>query len=245
MRAGFFSLTLLTLALLPASQARAGVACATDCSELDTACKRGVCNIESGQCGTTPRPDATPCDDAVACNGSDVCISGLCIGHQGDQCLAGPPCRNRCQIASGQCRVAPGTPCNDGSACTTDETCNANQQCTGTEKTCPVGTVCEPTDGSCNAPDSCEQDEDCDPICQACAEDGTCVQRCGDSSGGPGITATDALGVLQAAVALISCPVCVCDVNSDSNVTASDALAVLRRAVGLQQELNCPLNAAT
>jgi hypothetical protein len=54
------------------------------------------------------------------------------------------------------------------------------------------------------------------------------------------VTATDALFVVQAAVNLVSCELCVCDVDGSSTVTATDALVVLRLVVGLTAELLCP-----
>lgn len=53
-------------------------------------------------------------------------------------------------------------------------------------------------------------------------------------------TAKDALIFLRAAVALESCPVCVCDVDASGAVTSSDASLVLKRAVGDSVTLNCP-----
>jgi Tol biopolymer transport system component len=53
-------------------------------------------------------------------------------------------------------------------------------------------------------------------------------------------TASDALFLLQAAVGLQTCELCVCDVNDSGNVTASDALAALGFAVGQAIELSCP-----
>jgi hypothetical protein len=54
------------------------------------------------------------------------------------------------------------------------------------------------------------------------------------------VTATDALFALQAAVGLISCELCVCDVNNSTAITASDALAILAAAVGQAITLTCP-----
>ncbi|MFN2425051.1 MAG: hypothetical protein ABR587_01245 [Candidatus Binatia bacterium] len=53
-------------------------------------------------------------------------------------------------------------------------------------------------------------------------------------------TTTDSLYVLNAAVEVLPCNICVCDVNSSSTITASDALLVLQGAVGLPVTLDCP-----
>jgi hypothetical protein len=63
---------------------------------------------------------------------------------------------------------------------------------------------------------------------------------CGDVTGDGVLTATDALGVLRAAVDLFVCALEVCDFDGSGTVTASDALAVLRAAVGLEAEPACP-----
>lgn len=59
-------------------------------------------------------------------------------------------------------------------------------------------------------------------------------------SGGDKPTASDALRALKAAVGTASCPLCVCDVNSNGSVAAADALAILRAAVGVATPLVCP-----
>ncbi len=55
------------------------------------------------------------------------------------------------------------------------------------------------------------------------------------------ITASDALAILKAAVGLLSCELCACDVDDSGMITATDALTVLGVAVGLGNTLDCPL----
>lgn len=62
---------------------------------------------------------------------------------------------------------------------------------------------------------------------------------CGDPDGSGALTATDALSILQTAVGIRACALCICDVDSTGAVTATDALRVLRIAVGLPLELAC------
>jgi hypothetical protein len=64
------------------------------------------------------------------------------------------------------------------------------------------------------------------------------ADTCGDPNGG-GITATDALILLQGAVAIGACEPCICDVDGSGTVSATDALIVLRIAVGQQVTLMC------
>ena len=62
---------------------------------------------------------------------------------------------------------------------------------------------------------------------------------CGDRDG-DGISATDALIVLQAATGVLACDACICDVDGSGTTAATDALIVLQIAVGGQNQLNCP-----
>ncbi len=68
---------------------------------------------------------------------------------------------------------------------------------------------------------------------------------CGDAddSAGSGdtadVTATDALFTLSAAVGILSCEPCRCDVDASGAITATDALAVLKAAVGISPGLLC------
>jgi hypothetical protein len=64
---------------------------------------------------------------------------------------------------------------------------------------------------------------------------------CGDVTADARTTATDALFVLNAAVATSACNLCVCDVDASGSITATDALTVLTAAVGGEAELNCPV----
>jgi hypothetical protein len=66
------------------------------------------------------------------------------------------------------------------------------------------------------------------------------MPACGDPDGN-GITATDALFMLGAALGLQICDNCFCDVDDSDAITSSDALRVLNRAVGLPVDLICPI----
>ncbi len=54
------------------------------------------------------------------------------------------------------------------------------------------------------------------------------------------VTASDALFALNAAVGLLSCELCVCDVDDSGVITAGDALRILTAAVGGAVTLDCP-----
>lgn len=64
----------------------------------------------------------------------------------------------------------------------------------------------------------------------------TCVDPAGD-----GVSATDALVLLQAAVALRTCQTCVCDADGDGRIAATDALIALQTGVGTAVALACPV----
>ena len=63
---------------------------------------------------------------------------------------------------------------------------------------------------------------------------------CADPTGDSATTATDALLTLNAAVGLVPCALCDCDVDGSAAITASDALFILNYAVGQPVELDCP-----
>jgi hypothetical protein len=67
-----------------------------------------------------------------------------------------------------------------------------------------------------------------------------CEGRCGDPQPAIGkVTAGDAQFILRAAVQLVTCPLCLCDVNHSESILSSDALLDLRFAVGLPEVLDC------
>jgi hypothetical protein len=63
---------------------------------------------------------------------------------------------------------------------------------------------------------------------------------CGDGALNGGVTATDALAALRAAVGSGECPLCVCDVNDSESITASDSLTILQFGIGQPVPLTCP-----
>jgi hypothetical protein len=63
---------------------------------------------------------------------------------------------------------------------------------------------------------------------------------CGDFNGDGSVSATDALGVLNAAVGLASCDVEECDIDGSGGITATDALSALNAAVGQEIVMACP-----
>jgi len=85
-----------------------------------------------------------PCDDGDACTTTDACVAGVCVGGMPPTCDDQDVCTDdTCDPARG-CAFAPNTaPCDDGDACTAQDTCAAGV-CGGT--TCGAG-VTDPTCG--------------------------------------------------------------------------------------------------
>jgi hypothetical protein len=63
---------------------------------------------------------------------------------------------------------------------------------------------------------------------------------CGDPDLSGQIVAGDALLALNAAVGLVSCSDCLCDVTGNGTITTADAYAILRFSVGQTVTLECP-----
>jgi hypothetical protein len=135
--------------------------------------------------------------------------------------------------------------------------------CSGLDESCAMGAcdegsqTCqsEPTNegGVCDDADICTTDDECasgscsglplcDPVCDACTGEGACLSRCGHPISDPegDIVATDALFVLNTAVGVLQCDLCICDVDASGAVVASDALRTLSEASGIDQNIACP-----
>lgn len=79
--------------------------CETDCSELDTDCRRGSCDLATGECTTRPVGDGTRCESDNACLSDTYCMQGECRGTERDcsdldegNCVAGV-----CNPDTGEC----------------------------------------------------------------------------------------------------------------------------------------------
>ena len=68
----------------------------------------------------------------------------------------------------------------------------------------------------------------------------TLGRLCGDPIPDRVIRASDALFALNTAVSLVTCELCVCDVDGSGGIAATDAAILLRVAVGQNIELACP-----
>jgi cysteine-rich repeat protein len=155
----------------------------------------GDCDVAETCTGSDPscppdsaQPDGTGCDDHDACTRVDACQSGTCVGSDHVTCVARDVCHavGTCDPATGTCTdptQPDGTECDDGNACTRNDTCQGGV-CTGTDPVvcspadaCHLASVCDPASGACSSttkPDAtpCDDGNACTTAdtCQA----GTC-----------------------------------------------------------------------
>jgi 6-phosphogluconolactonase (cycloisomerase 2 family) len=128
-------------------------------------CNDAVCDPATGTCGSQPKADGSPCNDANACTQSDTCTAGGCVGSNPVVCSALDQCHlaGTCDTASGECSQpvkADASTCNDGDACTRTDTCTAGA-CLGSN---PV---------VCSAPDQCHDIGTCNPSSGQCSNPAT------------------------------------------------------------------------
>ena len=97
----------------------------------EVSCEDGLtCTLdacEPGQ-GCRHHAHAAACDDGDACTPVDVCAGGACGSAGPPACDDGDPCTlDACDPVSGACGFTPldGLPCEDGNACTVDDSCVA------------------------------------------------------------------------------------------------------------------------
>lgn len=154
----------------------------TVCVPSDVCHDAGTCDAATGACSNPPKADGSSCDDLNACNGLDLCVSGVCT-HEPEETCGDPPtvCQGpgTCDPATGRCHYAnlDGNPCDDGDACTGRDLCEGGQCVSGTDVVCPapanrcqVG-VCDRSTGcgTANVPDGIQCDDG-----NACTQTDTC-----------------------------------------------------------------------
>ncbi len=116
----------------------------SDCKGALKTCQQWTCNL--GACVAVGAPDGAICQDGDACN-PGLCNTGVCKSKPVSCPTASAPCRvNACHPATGKCSetdAADGAACDDGQACSQDDTCLAG--------------VCQAGKGACE----CKSDADC------------------------------------------------------------------------------------
>lgn len=149
-----------------------------DCDD-DNPCTNDACDP---QVGCIHFDNGLFCDDGDACTAGEQCVTGECVGGQPVNCSDDNLCTDdSCAPDLGCLHVANALPCNDGNACTTNDTCAESSCQGGPAPDCDDENVC--TDDSClpqsgctNTPLSgtpCSDDTVCtvDDVCV----DGACV----------------------------------------------------------------------
>lgn len=168
---------------------------AVDCT--DTVCADRECN-GTATCDVIPNPGAS-CEDGDLCTYGDTCnADGVCAGGSTITC-ADAPCIDRACTGGPTCSetILTGSACDDGQACTYDDTCSAagvcvaggSVSCDGLDTTClsyacdgspfcaatpiNVGGVCNDGDPAtdfdqCQPDGECLGDTGCPPPSEAC-----------------------------------------------------------------------------
>jgi len=136
-------------------------ASAAECDDGNP-CTTDTCDATAG-CLHVNAPNGQACDDHDACTQTDACVAGTCVGTNPVVCPGADACHDAgtCNPTTGLC-VRParpdGTPCDDGSACTRPDVCQAGV-CTGTNPVvctapdqCHDAGICQPATGVCSSP---------------------------------------------------------------------------------------------
>ncbi|MCB9787112.1 MAG: hypothetical protein H6744_10520 [Deltaproteobacteria bacterium] len=123
----------------------------------DTACFVGQCSA-AGECAAVPQT-GIGCNDESPCTLNDTCNAGVCQGTA-KVCDDNNPCTtDSCSATTGECVFTPKTgttACDDGDACTKDDTCVAGT-CKGGASICQctTDTDCADDGNLCNGVPKC------------------------------------------------------------------------------------------
>jgi hypothetical protein len=149
------------------------------CTAVDQCRFAGTCNPATGTCSTPQVPNGQSCNDGNACTQTDSCQNGICTGANPTTCVASDQCHaaGTCNPATGFCSnptLTNGTSCNDGNACTQNDSCQ-NGVCSGASPVvctaldqCHDSGTCDPTTGTCSNPISADG--------RACNDGNACTQ---------------------------------------------------------------------
>src|SRR6185503_14569356 len=142
------------------------------------------------------KADGSTCDDGNACTQTDTCQGGTCTGMNDVVCTALNQCHvvGVCDTSTGICTnpsKTDGTTCDDGNACTQDDTCQSGD-CTGADPVnctaldqCHLAGTCDPGSGDCSNPPkadgvTCDDNDLCTQTdtCQGGVCDGSDAKVC-------------------------------------------------------------------
>src|SRR5262249_6476284 len=151
----------------PAPNCNDGNACTADScdpaigcvhTDISAGCNdNNVCTTDTCDpaVGCVHTNNTLPCSDGSACTTNDHCNAGTCQGGPAPNCNDNNPCTNdACNPATGCTHTNNTATCDDGNACTTQDTC-AGCVCVGAPAlNCDDGKVC--TADSCNPATGCQ-----------------------------------------------------------------------------------------
>ncbi len=151
------------------------VAVPTNCDDHDP-CTDDACDPSSG---CTHTYNTAPCDDGNACTTHDTCAVSSCIGGPPPDCNDHDVCTDdACDPGTGCTHDDNTAPCNDGNACTTNDTCSAGSCQGGAPPNCDDGNGC--TDDTCYPATGCANTNNTAP----CSDGNACTAPdvCGGGS---------------------------------------------------------------
>ncbi len=184
-----------------------------DC-DVGKPCIVSSCDLKSGNCLFQNKPDATPCDDGLACTELDTCAGAECLGKV-KNCDDGNACTlEACDAAVGCKYVKLTSSCDDNSACTVNDVCN-DGFCLGTSVNCDDGNQC--TDDKCDAKLGCVNTANVGP----CSDGDACTtgDACKDKFCNAGIAKVcDDKSVCTTDSCNIATGICVFDAKSNENM---------------------------
>ena len=142
-----------------------------DCDDgnpcTDETCPAGTCVVVF---------NTDPCDDGDACTTADTCASGLCVGGAPPNCDDSNVCTDdSCDSVLGCVNANNTDACDDGSACTTNDTCAGGSCVGGPAPDCDDGNPC--TDDTCDPVLGCMNTNNTAPCDDgdACTANDTCA----------------------------------------------------------------------
>lgn len=136
----------------------------------------GGCDATGEGCVTLNAPDGVLCEDGNDCTEEDVCLAGTCDPGEPMVCADGNTCTDDTCNPKGGCTFYPNDSfCDDGSACSNNDTC-LQGQCVGEVLACDDDNAC--TNDGCDAVSGCTHqfvNLPCDDG-DTCTTSDTCVE---------------------------------------------------------------------
>ena len=131
----------------------------TQCPLAQEACKVNQCDLELGACVLVDEVDQVSCDPEDLCVQDATCLDGVCTGSPvdcEDPAQQNNPCvQSVCEptIGCGVENLSATTPCDDGNACTDEDSCDGAGGCAGQTVSCDDNIEC--TEDGCDTAVGC------------------------------------------------------------------------------------------